>query len=156
MENEKKYLDFSCDLAELFMAQYALIKTSEDDILFLNKNFKENMIKTLSNEKYADLLEQLNLLIETEDGLALDVNKFFKCFKTAKSRQYYNDEFTYDFEDDKIKTKINRKNVANVIATYDQDSIKLVSEMVNEFITLECKELKEQNKKLLFVMESED
>lgn len=135
---EEKQISRITDFSEIFMALYSLKKSDKDGNLYFSKNIKEYFQIIFSeNDNIIQLLEKMNL---TE----IDLNLFLKWLEQSKSKTFFADKFTYDLEQDKIKTLINLENAKEIKKSYKKEDIKLVEPIVNKFIELQNEEFVEE------------
>ena len=140
----EKKLNHVSDLSELFMAIYALNNIDEEEKVSFSTNFKSKL-ETIIDD-YNEILMQYNFVIYEDDQEMFDKDGFFNYLKKAKSKKYFADEFKYNLVDNKIYFDADKKSSESIMKSYDDESVSLVSEMVDRFEKLEKEETKEERK----------
>lgn len=135
METKKKIVQMS-DLADLFLALYAINFKSEDDIIYFSKNFKM-LLKKAIVESSVELSELSCYDDFLDENGNFNIDEFMEKILLSQTKKYWRDVYHYDINNDAIYTFIETKKATNIIDSYDENNVNIVNTMLENYLLFE-------------------
>ena len=142
MNNEKLLVSRISDFTELFMAIYALNNVGEDNKIYFSPKIKENFINLFLDNRFIDFYKSIDLIDYNEgyEVSSISIDEFLKQLQSAKTKEYFADEFKYDVSEDALKADANLKTARSIIDSFEERAVETVSEIVNTFEGIQLNE----------------
>lgn len=133
MENKKlDSINHLSDFVNLFMAIYSIdpnVRDANDNVM-LNKNFKV-LLEIILNV-YSNSPKRIEGKYLYEDD-SISVDDFINKFKVSSIKEFWQEKFIYDFDQDCIITSIKKSDARNEIDKYDGKIIRKMEKLVDHY-----------------------